>query len=394
MEINREITPKEARTLYKESKGKISESVGSFVTLKHVNKIYDSGNQAVTDFNLEIGKGEFVALVGPSGCGKSTTLRMIAGLEEITSGELYIDGVLSNYLPSKERDIAMVFQSYALYPQLNVYDNIAFGLKLRKVDKAIIKEKVFEAAKILDLGPYLDRKPKELSGGQRQRVALARAVVREAKAYLLDEPLSNLDAKLRTQMRVEITKLYEKLKATFIYVTHDQTEAMTMGTRIVVMKDGWIQQIDTPVHLYDHPKNLFVATFIGTPQMNIFPGTLECKKRDAIITLSGDRKIRIRAARVAKPEAKEVYLGIRSEDVYIDENGLPAKVRMIETLGSETLIYLDFGGGETIVDSDNFIVKIQGRVPYAVGDTVRISFNTDKIHLFERETEESILHIQ
>lgn len=394
MEINREITPKEARTLYKESKGKISESVGSFVTLKHVNKIYDSGNQAVTDFNLEIGKGEFVALVGPSGCGKSTTLRMIAGLEEITSGELYIDGVLSNYLPSKERDIAMVFQSYALYPQLNVYDNIAFGLKLRKVDKAIIKEKVFEAAKILDLGPYLDRKPKELSGGQRQRVALARAVVREAKAYLLDEPLSNLDAKLRTQMRVEITKLYEKLKATFIYVTHDQTEAMTMGTRIVVMKDGWIQQIDTPVHLYDHPKNLFVATFIGTPQMNIFPGTLECKKRDAIITLSGDRKIRIRTARIAKPEAKEVYLGIRSEDVYIDENGLPAKVRMIETLGSETLIYLDFGGGETIVDSDNFIVKIQGRVPYAVGDTVRISFNTDKIHLFERETEESILHIQ
>ncbi len=270
MEINREITPKEARTLYKESKGKISESVGSFVTLKHVNKIYDSGNQAVTDFNLEIGKGEFVALVGPSGCGKSTTLRMIAGLEEITSGELYIDGVLSNYLPSKERDIAMVFQSYALYPQLNVYDNIAFGLKLRKVDKAIIKEKVFEAAKILDLGPYLDRKPKELSGGQMQRVALGRAIVRDAKLFLMDEPLSNLDAKLRVSMRGEIVRIHEQLNATTIYVTHDQTEAMTMSDRIVVMNKGFIQQIGAPMDIYAYPDNLFVATFIGSPAMNLF----------------------------------------------------------------------------------------------------------------------------
>ena len=364
------------------------------IVLEKVCKVFKGGVKAVSDFSMEIEDGEFIVFVGPSGCGKSTTLRMIAGLEEISDGTISIDGRVVNDLEPKDRDLAMVFQNYALYPYLNVYDNIAFGLKLRHYSKADIKEKVMIAAKTFGLEALLKRKPKELSGGQRQRVALARAVVREAKAYLLDEPLSNLDAKLRTQMRVEITKLYENLKATFIYVTHDQTEAMTMGTRIVVMKDGWIQQIDTPVHLYDHPKNLFVATLIGTPQMNIFPGMLECKKRDAIITLSGDRKIRIRAARVAKPEAKEVYLGIRSEDVYIDENGLPAKVRMIETLGSETLIYLDFGGGETIVDSDNFIVKIQGRVPYAVGDTVRIGFNTDKIHLFERETEESILHIQ
>lgn len=270
MEINKEITTKEARALYKESKGRISESVSSFVTLKNIDKIYPSGNQAVTDFNLEIAKGEFVALVGPSGCGKSTTLRMIAGLEEITSGELYIDGILSNYLPSKERDIAMVFQSYALYPQLNVYDNIAFGLKLRKVDKDTIKEKVFAAAKILDLGSYLDRKPKELSGGQMQRVALGRAIVRDAKLFLMDEPLSNLDAKLRVSMRGEIVRIHEQLNATTIYVTHDQTEAMTMADKIVVMNKGFIQQIGAPMDIYANPNNLFVATFIGSPAMNLF----------------------------------------------------------------------------------------------------------------------------
>lgn len=270
MKSNQEITTKEAKALYRENKGKISEFVESFVLMKHIDKVYDSGNRAVTDFNLEIGKGEFVALVGPSGCGKSTTLRMIAGLEEISSGELYIDGILSNYLPSKKRDIAMVFQSYALYPQLNVYDNIAFGLKLRKVDKKVIKEKVFEAAKILDLGPYLDRKPKELSGGQMQRVALGRAIVRNSKLFLMDEPLSNLDAKLRVSMRGEIVRIHEQLNATTIYVTHDQTEAMTMADKMVVMNKGFIQQIGAPMEIYTHPGNLFVATFIGSPAMNLF----------------------------------------------------------------------------------------------------------------------------
>ena len=264
---------KEAEKLYKENGSKIlsNESTG-FVSVKRIDKVYPNGVQAVYDFNLDIEKHDFVALVGPSGCGKSTTLRMIAGLEEITSGELFIDGVLSNYLPSKERDIAMVFQSYALYPQLNVYDNIAFGLKIRKYPKEEIKERVFKAADILDLGPYLDRKPKELSGGQMQRVALGRAIVRNAKLFLMDEPLSNLDAKLRVQMRSEIVRIHEEVEATTIYVTHDQTEAMTMANKIVVMSKGFVQQVGEPMDVYNYPKNLFVATFIGTPPMNIIDG--------------------------------------------------------------------------------------------------------------------------
>ena len=270
MDINEKIEKSEAKRILKENGNRlVQEGNDSYVSLHHINKIYPNGVQAVYDFNLDILPHDFIALVGPSGCGKSTTLRMIAGLEEISSGELFIDGTYTNYLPSKDRDIAMVFQSYALYPQLNVFDNIAFGLKMRHVDKKTIEERVYQAADILDLGPYLDRKPKELSGGQMQRVALGRAIVRNAKLFLMDEPLSNLDAKLRVQMRSEIVRIHEQIGATTIYVTHDQTEAMTMANRIVVMNKGFVQQIGAPIEIYHHPKNLFVATFIGTPPMNV-----------------------------------------------------------------------------------------------------------------------------
>lgn len=269
--MENKVTKREARRIWNENGRRVvDEGVDGFVVLKDINKVYDNHVQAVFDFNLCVRKNEFIVLVGPSGCGKSTTLRMIAGLEEITSGYLYIDKVLSNYLESKDRDIAMVFQSYALYPNMNVYDNIGFGLKARRVPKDVIREKVFEAAKILDLGPYLDRKPKELSGGQMQRVALGRAIVRNAKLFLMDEPLSNLDAKLRVQMRSEIVGLHRRIGATTIYVTHDQTEAMTMADRIVVMNKGVVQQIGTPMEIYNDPANIFVATFIGNPPMNVF----------------------------------------------------------------------------------------------------------------------------
>ena len=264
------VTKKQAKELLKQNKNiLIDETLTSFVSLQNVNKIYPNGVQAVYDFNLEVGKNEFVALVGPSGCGKSTTLRMIAGLEEITSGALYIDKAYSNYLQSKDRNIAMVFQSYALYPQMSVYDNIAFGLKIRKLPKKEIEERVFKAAEILDLGDYLDRKPKELSGGQMQRVALGRAIVRQADLFLMDEPLSNLDAKLRVQMRSEIIRIHKEVGATTIYVTHDQTEAMTMANTIVVMNKGFIQQTGKAIDVYNSPNNLFVATFIGSPAMNV-----------------------------------------------------------------------------------------------------------------------------
>lgn len=266
----KEVTVKEAKEVYKNSKGKLVDEVSNaFVSLRNINKVYPNGVQAVYDFNLDINKHEFVALVGPSGCGKSTTLRMVAGLEEISSGYLYINNVLSNYLPSKDRDIAMVFQSYALYPQMTVYENIAFGLEIRKIDKKEIQNRVFQAAKILNLGPYLDRRPKELSGGQMQRVALGRAIVRNAQLFLMDEPLSNLDAKLRVQMRSEIIRIHEEVGATTIYVTHDQIEAMTMADKIVVMNKGFVQQIGRPMDIYENPENLFVATFIGSPAMNI-----------------------------------------------------------------------------------------------------------------------------
>lgn len=273
--MEEKVTISEARKEYKATGGKIiNDDVDGFVVLKNINKIYGNHVQAVYDFNLSIKPQEFIVLVGPSGCGKSTTLRMIAGLEEITSGYLYIDKVVANHLESKDRNIAMVFQSYALYPNMTVYDNIAFGLKIRKLPKEEIQKRVFNAAEILDLGPYLDRKPKELSGGQMQRVALGRAIVRDAKVFLMDEPLSNLDAKLRVQTRSKIVKIHKSIHATTIYVTHDQTEAMTMADRIVVMNQGFIQQVGTPKEIYNNPKNLFVATFIGTPPMNIFEANL------------------------------------------------------------------------------------------------------------------------
>ncbi len=274
--MQEKITIKQAKQLYKENNKRVVDStVDGFVVLKDIGKVYQNRVQAVFDFNLSINQNEFIVLVGPSGCGKSTTLRMIAGLEDITKGYLYIDKVLANYLESKDRDIAMVFQNYALYPNLTVYDNIGFGLKAKRVDKETIRNKVFEAAEILDLGQYLDRYPRELSGGQMQRVALGRAIVRDSKLFLLDEPLSNLDAKLRVQMRSEIVKLHKRINATTIYVTHDQTEAMTMADRIVVMNKGVIQQIGTPMEIYNNPNNVFVATFVGNPPMNVFKANIQ-----------------------------------------------------------------------------------------------------------------------
>ena len=289
------------------------------LSLKHIYKVYQGDVTAVKDFNLEIEDKEFIVFVGPSGCGKSTTLRMIAGLEDISQGELYIGDKLVNDVEPKERDIAMVFQKYALYPLMSVYDNMAFALKLRKVPKAEIEEKVHEAARILDIEHLLKRKPKALSGGQRQRVALGRAIVRNPKVFLMDEPLSNLDAKLRVQMRTEIIKLYRKLETTFIYVTHDQVEAMTMGTRIVVMKDGVIQQVDTPQNIYNNPANLFVAGFIGSPQMNFLNGTIESDGDGLVAVFNGNRiEIPVEKAKVLKADGyvgKEVIFGIRPEHI-------------------------------------------------------------------------------
>lgn len=361
------------------------------IVLKNVNKVYKGDVHAVKDFSMEINEGEFIVFVGPSGCGKSTTLRMIAGLEEISSGELYINGVYSNDLEPKDRNLAMVFQNYALYPYLTVYDNIAFGLRLRRFGKQEIDEKVRAAAEIFGLGELLKRKPKALSGGQRQRVALARAVVREAEAYLLDEPLSNLDAKLRTAMRVEITKLYEKLKKTFIYVTHDQVEAMTMGTRIVVMKDGVIQQIDTPVQLYDHPRDLFVAGFIGTPQMNFFNGKVLVENENAIIEFGDNCKVILPLSKLTINENTDVVVGFRSEDISFssEDEGYEAKVIMVETLGSESLIYLSWINDE----SNEFIMRLQGRCSYRNGDRIYIKFDKEKIHLFNKETEKTVLNL-
>ena len=328
------------------------------VKLKNIYKIYDGGVTAVTDFCLDIEDKEFIILVGPSGCGKSTTLRMIAGLEEISKGELYICDTLSNDIAPKDRDIAMVFQSYALYPHMTVYDNMAFGLKLRKTPKDEIKRRVEEAARILDISHLLDRKPKALSGGQRQRVALGRAIVRDPKVFLLDEPLSNLDAKLRAQMRTEIAKLHKKLGTTFIYVTHDQTEAMTMGDRIVVMRDGFIQQVDTPQNLYDAPVNEFVAGFMGSPQMNFIDATLNKSGSDYTLTF-GSTTIKIPSNKLGGATVdlntyigKEVVFGIRPEDVHDEPELLErwsdaktkAEVEVTELMGAETYLYLNCEG--------------------------------------------------
>ena len=362
------------------------------LSLKNVTKAYPNGFVAVKDFNLEIADKEFIIFVGPSGCGKSTTLRMIAGLEDISSGELYIDGKLVNDVEPKDRDIAMVFQNYALYPHMSVYDNMAFGLKLRKTPKAEIDKLVHEAAKILDLEHLLDRKPKALSGGQRQRVAMGRAIVRNPKVFLMDEPLSNLDAKLRGQMRVEISKLHQRLQATIIYVTHDQTEAMTLGTRIVVMKDGVIQQVDSPQNLYDKPCNKFVAGFIAAPQMNKIDADVKESGADVTLTFGGHTiTLPAEKAKIVKEKGyvgKTVTIGIRPEDLHDDEAWLQASpksvieatIRVYELLGAEVNLYFD-------IDDAQFIARVNPRTTARVGSVVKIALDMSKVHVFDKETE-------
>jgi multiple sugar transport system ATP-binding protein len=361
---------------------------------KNINKIYPNGVQAVFDFNLDIKDKEFIVFVGPSGCGKSTTLRMIAGLEDITSGELYIDDVYMNDTAPKDRDIAMVFQSYALYPHMSVYDNIAFGLKLRKVPKATIKEKVYAAAEQLGLLQYLDRKPKALSGGQRQRVALGRSIVRDAKVFLMDEPLSNLDAKLRVQMRGDLIRLHQRLGTTTIYVTHDQIEAMTMATRIVVMNKGYIMQVGSPKEIYDKPTNMFVAGFIGTPPMNFIHGSVNNKG----VFEAGPHSIKIPNDKLEIIKAnkffdKPIVLGIRAEDIHDDEVVMAAypdgvlniKVDVAELLGAETNIYTNINGPDK--DKSNVIAKVNARTNIHIGDTIKLAFDLNKIHFFDPESE-------
>ena len=365
------------------------------LSLKNVCKVYPNGFEAVKDFNLEIADQEFIIFVGPSGCGKSTTLRMIAGLEDISSGELKIGDRVVNDVEPKDRDIAMVFQNYALYPHMSVYDNMAFGLKLRKVPKDEIDKMVKEAAKILDLTALLDRKPKALSGGQRQRVAMGRAIVRNPKVFLMDEPLSNLDAKLRGQMRIEISKLHQRLGTTIIYVTHDQTEAMTLGTRIVVMKDGVVQQVDTPQNLYQKPQNLFVAGFMGSPQMNFL---------DAVVEVSGDSaSLKVAGQTIPLPPAKAkklidggyagktVTFGIRPEDVYDSEAFISSSpnsvfestIKVYELLGAEVYLYFD-------LDTFPMTARVDSRTTARPGDAVKFALDVEKIHVFDKETEQII----
>lgn len=403
------------------------------LSLKHIYKVYPNGAKAVNDFNMQIADKEFIVFVGPSGCGKSTTLRMIAGLEEITAGELKIGDMVVNGIEPKDRDIAMVFQNYALYPHMTIFENLAFGLRMRKIpdikrdkegnpildkngkeipvmrhyNKEELKAKVKEAAEILEISDYLKKKPKEMSGGQRQRVALGRAIVRKPKVMLLDEPLSNLDAKLRTQMRSEIVKLHKKLQTTFIYVTHDQVEAMTMGTRIVVMKDGFVKQIDTPKNLYKYPANKFVAGFIGTPQMNFFEGTLKRKEDKVHIKfMYSDAEITVPYSMLMKtlPEyldgSKVVYIGFRAEDVTLDEEKVKTsktkiKVRIShsEELGTETLVYGDINmeGDGFAETSTRVIIKSAGFKEYQSDTICEAALDITGIHLFDKESEESIM---
>ncbi|MBQ4559849.1 MAG: sn-glycerol-3-phosphate ABC transporter ATP-binding protein UgpC [Tyzzerella sp.] len=365
------------------------------LSFRNINKVYPNGFHAVKDFNLEVEDKEFIIFVGPSGCGKTTTLRMVAGLEEISEGELAIDGRIVNDVEPKDRDIAMVFQNYALYPHMTVYDNMAFGLKLRKVPKAEIEKLVHEAAKILDLEPLLDRKPKALSGGQRQRVAMGRAIVRNPRVFLMDEPLSNLDAKLRGQMRIELSKLHQRLGTTIIYVTHDQVEAMTLGTRIVVMNAGIVQQVATPQKLYDEPNNLFVAGFIGSPQMNFLDAKctvkgdkVELDLGESVITLSGDKAKKIIDGGY---DGKTVVMGIRPEDVYDDEKDVAAHpetviestVQGYELLGAEVHLYFDYAGSV-------FIARVKSGTTARTGDQIKIALEPSKIHVFDKETEMAI----
>ncbi|CAM3643886.1 ABC transporter ATP-binding protein [Erysipelothrix urinaevulpis] len=363
------------------------------IVLKNIYKRYDKNpNYSVTDFNLEIEDKEFIVFVGPSGCGKSTTLRMIAGLEDITEGEIYINDRIVNDVEPKDRDIAMVFQNYALYPHMTVYDNMAFGLKIRKVPKDEIDKAVKNAADILGLATYLDRKPSALSGGERQRVALGRAIVRDAEVFLMDEPLSNLDAKLRVAMRAEITKLHHRLETTTIYVTHDQTEAMTMADRIVIMKGGFVQQIGSPKEVYNNPNNVFVGGFIGAPAMNFF----DCKIEDHHLITTDGVKLRIPEGKYSVLEeqgyvGKDVIFGIRPEDIHneqlvldsMTESLVNAEVTVAELLGAETMLYVTIGDHE-------FIAKVGVNESYSPGQKVELAFNISKGHFFDKETENVI----
>lgn len=372
------------------------------LSLKNIYKVYQGDVVAVSDFNLEIEDKEFIILVGPSGCGKSTTLRMIAGLEEISDGKLYIGDTLVNDIAPKDRDIAMVFQNYALYPHMTVFENMAFGLKLRKTPKEEIKKRVEEAAKILDISHLLDRKPKALSGGQRQRVALGRAIVREPRVFLLDEPLSNLDAKLRAQMRTELSKLHRRLGTTFIYVTHDQVEAMTMGTRIVVMKDGIVQQVASPQELYESPKNIFVAGFIGSPQMNFIDAKLRKDNGKYVVSFGDKNKmydIVIPDSKVKKNKDidkyinKDIILGIRPENLHDEEIFLSTantgiitcRVEVTELMGAETFLYLSCQG-------INITARVSPRTSATTGDNIKIAIDVNKLHIFDKDTEVSILN--
>lgn len=361
------------------------------VKLEHVYKRYDRKHEAVYDFNLKVYENEFLVMVGPSGCGKSTVLRMIAGLEEITAGNLYIEGQLANDIPPKDRDIAMVFQNYALYPHMTVYDNMAFGLKMRKVPAKQIDQRVREAASFLNIEDYLKRLPRMLSGGERQRVALGRAMVREPRVFLMDEPLSNLDAKLRIQVRTEILKLYQRLNSTFIYVTHDQTEAMTMGSRIVVMNEGRIQQTDIPQRIFERPANIFVASFIGSPSMNFFAATL---KKDGtryvlaffgqILALESELCTALREKQLAE---QAVIVGIRPEDIDIvsdDHNALSCEIELVEPIGSEMYIHLK-------AKEMSLVATVKSDYGVRPGQTLAVKLNATKIHLFDPESEQNLI---
>jgi multiple sugar transport system ATP-binding protein len=362
------------------------------VVLEHVYKRYGKVT-AVTDFNLDVQDREFIVFVGPSGCGKSTTLRMIAGLEEISDGTVTIGEKVVNDMPPKDRDIAMVFQNYALYPHMNVYENMAFGLRLRKTPKADIDRRVRDAAKILQIEHLLERKPKELSGGQRQRVALGRAIVREPKVFLMDEPLSNLDAKLRVEMRSQISKLHQRLGVTTIYVTHDQIEAMTMGTRIVVMKDGFIQQVDTPLNLYDYPRNKFVAGFIGSPSMNFLTGAVTTRDGGSVLTGNGFevRPTGKLGESLTQYNGKQVWVGIRPEHLGLEgsttittgQNKFTGTVEVVEPLGAETDLIVDIGG-------QSVVAKVDGHARVRPGDKVTLVADVERVHAFDLDSEAAI----
>ncbi len=368
------------------------------LSLRNIKKVYDNKVTAVDDFNLEIADNEFVVFVGPSGCGKSTTLRMVAGLEDISGGELYIDDVLMNDVAPKDRDIAMVFQNYALYPHMTVAQNMGFALKLRKTPKDEIDRKVRQAAEILDITEYLDRKPKALSGGQRQRVAIGRAIVREPKVMLMDEPLSNLDAKLRNEMRAEIIKLRQRINTTFIYVTHDQTEAMTLGDRIVIMKGGFIQQIGTPQEVFDHPANLFVAGFIGTPHMNIFDAELKKDNGQYSVVINGT-ELKCSAEKQAEYEAKglepqKVKLGIRPEHLHISKEGadaIKARVDVSEMMGSSIHLHANADGKDVVLVLASADLPAEYRTGYRYGSEINFTFDTNLMHLFDAETGENLI---